>query len=176
VRISVRSRSKRFCARNLDVLLVPLLVLAAAPMSMFRAIGPQFAPASRAVLRRVGVWPLRRHYYDPLFHPDDLSRPLNSARAVGGIDWQLERQLALLKRMRFSGELRAYLTEWILKRVYQWNEQYILEAFLSFNTQFDIIGALNLLHYHHYPELAAICVQHDRSHEPGSFYIQRRVP
>jgi len=325
VRISLKSRGKRFIARILDLLLAPLLLVAAAPMRVFRAIGPQFAPASRAVLRSVGVWPLRRHYYDPLFHPGDLSRPLTAARTIAGIDWQLEKQRAILSRMQFAGEFdeyvrtapndhrkftldngtfdsgdadylyglirlykprrvievgcgnstrvmraaelknqvespnqrcehicvepfenpwlehmgvqvlrqpvetlsldhfrsldrgdllfidsshitrpngdvtfeilevlpvlkpgvlvhfhdifspRDYPEEWLVKRVYQWNEQYILEAFLSFNSEFEIFGALNLLHHEHYSDLAAICVRHDRSREPGSFYIQRRV-
>jgi predicted O-methyltransferase YrrM len=326
VRIRLKSRIKRFAARILDLLLVPLLVVAAVPMKLFRAIGPQFAPASRALLRSVGVWPLRRHYYDPLFHPADLSRSLTSARSLAGIEWRLEEQREILGRMRYGAEFNHYLltapedhrkftlendtfasgdadylyglirlvkprrvievgcgnstrvmraaeiknqsenpqhrcvhvcvepyenpwledlgvqvlrqrvetlsldqfgalehgdllfidsshiarpngdvtfeilevlpvlkpgvlvhfhdifsprdypAEWIEKRVYQWNEQYILEAFLSFNSEFEIFGALNLLHHQHYAELAAICVRHDRSREPGSFYIQRRVP
>lgn len=315
---------KRFVIPVVDLFLVPFLVIAAAPMRVFRKIGPQFAPRSRAILRRMGVWPLRRHYYDPLFHPGDLSKSLHSARTLGGIDWNMQEQLTILRQMTFAEEFRAYLNaaptgkpryrldnnsflsgdadylynfirlfkprrvievgcgnstlvmraaeiqnqnedpaqqcvhtciepyenpwldemgitvvrervetmdieqfralqsgdllfidsshmvrptgdvtfeilevlpalkpgvfvhfhdvfspreylqEWILDRVYQWNEQYLLEAFLSFNVEFKVIGALNLLHHRCYDELAAICVQYDRSREPGSLYIQRR--
>src|SRR5579883_818038 len=40
---------------------------------------------------------------------------------------------------------RDYLTEWITKDVRLWNEQYLLEAFLSATSSWKIIGALNLL-------------------------------
>ena len=39
---------------------------------------------------------------------------------------------------------RDYLGEWIFDLHRQWNEQYLLEAFLSFNREFRIIGAVNL--------------------------------
>jgi len=35
---------------------------------------------------------------------------------------------------------KDYLSEWILDGKVFWNEQYLLEAFLSFNTCFKIMG------------------------------------
>jgi hypothetical protein len=316
---------KIFAAPLVDLLLAPLLAIAAVPMRLFRRIGPQLAPLSRQTLRRAGVWPLRRHYYDPLFIPDDLSKPLEAPRVLAGIDWNVEEQISILRQMSYgtefrrylggphgdnrhftldndtflsgdadylynfirlykpariievgcgnstlvmhaaelanlgdsparkcthtciepyenpwleqvgvtvlrervesvdmeyfrslqSGDLlfidsshmirphgdvtfeildvlpslrpgvfvhfhdifspREYLRDWILNRGYLWNEQYLLEAFLSCNSQFKIIAALNMLHHGHYEDLASICVQHARTHEPGSFYIQRRA-
>jgi hypothetical protein len=315
---------KTFVAPVVDLLLVPFLVLAAIPMRLFRKIGTQLAPLSRETLRRAGIWPLRRHYYDPLFHPDDLSKPLEAPRTLAGVDWNLDEQLLILRRMSFAAEFRGYLNaphgdklhfkldndtflsgdadylynfvrhfkparvvevgcgnstlvmhaaelanrnedpartcshiciepyempwleqlgvtvlrervesvdmehfrslqsgdllfidsshmirpqgdvtfevldvlpslrpgvfvhfhdifsprqylrDWIMNRAYLWNEQYLLEAFLSFNSEFKVIAALNMLHHGHYENLASICVRHDRTREPGSFYIQRR--
>jgi len=57
-----------------------------------------------------------------------------------------------------------------------WNEQYLLEAFLSFNTEFKIIGALNFLKHRFPKELASCCpVLGDQIdlREPGSFWIRR---
>lgn len=70
---------------------------------------------------------------------------------------------------------RDYFPQWVLKERKLWNEQYLLEAFLSFNSVFKITGALNWL-WHNYreethrafPVLARI---HDD--DPGSFWIQR---
>ncbi len=321
---ALKSFLKKFAVPFVDLLLAPLLAIAAIPMRLFRRMGPQFAPLSRQTLRRVGVWPLRRHYYDPLFHPDDLSAPLDAPRELKGIEWNVEEQLQILRQMSFSAEFRRfvegpqgnkrhftldngtflsgdadylysfvrhfkpsriievgcgnstlvmhaaatanvdedperscnhiciepyetpwleqlgvtvlrervesvdmerfrslqsgdllfvdsshmvrprgdvtfeilevlpnlrpgvfvhfhdifspreYLRDWIVNRAYLWNEQYMLEAFLSFNSQFKVIAALNLLHHGHYEALASICVQHDRTREPGSFYIQRQ--
>jgi hypothetical protein len=291
-------------------------------MRIFRRLGAERLPICRWFFRQLGYWPLRRHYYDPLFDPRDLSRPLDAARRLPGIEWNVTEQLATLGRMRFAAELmsfarggdgrqsfallndtftsgdadylysfvrlfkpsrvlevgcgnstrviiaaneanrradakhtcdhvciepfehphleklgvrvirervelvsfglfrdlaagdllfidsshiirpcgdvlleilevlpvlergvfvhfhdifspRHYLADWINNRGYLWNEQYLLEAFLSNNNWYKVVGALNYLHHEHYPALAAICASHDRSFEPGSFYIQR---
>jgi hypothetical protein len=71
---------------------------------------------------------------------------------------------------------RDYLDDWVFKRHHLWNEQYLLESFLTFNSQFKVVGALNYLSHHHYKELAEKCpifaVQEGR--EPGSFWIVRK--
>jgi hypothetical protein len=38
-----------------------------------------------------------------------------------------------------------YPREWIVEDGRFWNEQYLVEAFLSFNTQFETLLALNML-------------------------------
>jgi hypothetical protein len=68
-----------------------------------------------------------------------------------------------------------YPEEWILKEVRFWNEQYLLEAFLSFNEEFKIIGALNLLKHKHFGVLAQRfpILKKEREAEPGSFWLVR---
>ena len=71
---------------------------------------------------------------------------------------------------------KDYLEDWILGDVRFWNEQYLLEAFLSFNDRFKVIGALNFLAHNYRSELAAKCpiYRMEASHrEPGSFWIMR---
>jgi hypothetical protein len=68
---------------------------------------------------------------------------------------------------------RDYPEDWIRNRVRLWNEQYLLEAFLTENREWKVLGALNFLHHHHYDELARICPFLTKDREPGSFYIQR---
>jgi hypothetical protein len=71
---------------------------------------------------------------------------------------------------------RDYPAEWVRDRVLFWNEQYLLEAFLSFNGSFEIVAALNYLQ-HRYPErvrAAFPILGEDPSLEPGSFWIRRR--
>ena len=68
---------------------------------------------------------------------------------------------------------RNYPDDWIRSEVRLWNEQYILEAFLSHNCSFKIIGALNLLYHRHYDEFHAVCRKLPGSREPGSFYIEK---
>lgn len=49
-----------------------------------------------------------------------------------------------------------YPDKWVYEHKL-WNEQYLLEAFLTFNHEFKIIGALNYLALYHQKELSAKC-------------------
>jgi hypothetical protein len=66
-----------------------------------------------------------------------------------------------------------YPRAWLEQEVRFWNEQYLLEAFLSHNRDWKIIGALNYLHHHHYEHLKAVAPYLTPRHEPGSFYLQK---
>jgi hypothetical protein len=68
---------------------------------------------------------------------------------------------------------RDYLREWVVDRMVLWNEQYLLEAFLSGNDSWKIVGALNLLKHRHFAQLQRACPYLTPEREPGSFYIQR---
>jgi predicted O-methyltransferase YrrM len=68
---------------------------------------------------------------------------------------------------------RDYPADWIVDKVYFWNEQYLLEAFLTSNIDWKVIGALNYLCHNHFDKLKAKCPFLTHEQEPGSFYIQR---
>jgi len=68
---------------------------------------------------------------------------------------------------------KDYLNEWFGQNF--WNEQYLLEAFLSFNNNFRIIGATNYLSHKYYDLFASKCpiFAKQKGREPGSFWIRR---
>lgn len=66
-----------------------------------------------------------------------------------------------------------YLKQWVVDEVKFWNEQYLLEALLTNNKNWKIIGALNYMHHQHYDALKRTCPFLDESRQPGSFYIQK---
>jgi len=68
---------------------------------------------------------------------------------------------------------KNYPKQWMQEEIRFWNEQYLLEAFLSHNSSWAIIGALNYLRHHHYEKLKAIAPFLTLEREPGSFYIQK---
>lgn len=70
---------------------------------------------------------------------------------------------------------KDYPDEWIYTHKL-WNEQYLLEAFLTCNEHFTIIGALNYLAHHYRDELAAKCpiFAGQTGREPGSFWMIRK--
>ncbi|MGB6489731.1 MAG: class I SAM-dependent methyltransferase [Steroidobacteraceae bacterium] len=68
---------------------------------------------------------------------------------------------------------REYPREWLVERMWLWNEQYLLEALLIDNPSWRIIGALNLLHHSHFEALRRVCPYLTPDREPGSFYMQK---
>lgn len=71
---------------------------------------------------------------------------------------------------------KDYLDEWIIGDIRFWNEQYLLEAFLSFNYEYKIIGALNYLKNYYFSELSDKCpiLKKEPNREPGSFWIRKK--
>ncbi len=70
---------------------------------------------------------------------------------------------------------RDYPHSWIVEKVRLWNEQYLLEAVLSGNPHWKVIGAVNLLYHEHFEALQVACPFLSREREPGSFYIQKQI-
>lgn len=68
---------------------------------------------------------------------------------------------------------RDYLAEWVKDNVWFWNEQYLLEAFLTGNRGWEVVGALNYLHHDHYDALKKVCPYLTPDREPGSFYLRK---
>jgi hypothetical protein len=70
---------------------------------------------------------------------------------------------------------RDYLRRWVVEERRMWNEQYLLEAFLCFNSRFEVLAAVNWLFHDHRDMLAAACpvLMRDGDREPGSFWLRR---
>lgn len=70
---------------------------------------------------------------------------------------------------------KDYLDEWVLEDMKLWNEQYLVEAFMTFNNEYRIIGALNYLKHHYFKDLSAKCpiLANEIDEEPCSFWIIR---
>jgi len=68
---------------------------------------------------------------------------------------------------------KDYLDEWVLGDVKLWNEQYLLEAFMTFNKEYRIVGALNYLKHHYSNEISAKCpvLANRREEEPCSLWL-----
>jgi hypothetical protein len=305
-----------------DIALAPAVYPAAYLLKAIRRAGISNMPFCKRILMQVGVFPIRNHYYEPLFDSRMLRRPLDHDRALPGIDWNINEQLSLLKSFCFNEELKDvpaakvdeltfhfnngafdsgdaeflynlvrlkkpasvfeigsgnstliamkaikknqeenpsyrckhlciepyempwleksgvtvirqraedvdkaifsevasgdilfidsshiirpqgdvlfeylellpslkkgvivhvhdifspkdYLKEWIIDEVRFWNEQYLLEAFLTCNQNWKVIGALNYLHHNHFQQLQEKCPALTRDREPGSFYIEK---
>jgi predicted O-methyltransferase YrrM len=322
--IALRHRLAVVVAPIVDILLVALVLPASVILKFVRRYGLDRLHWCRAVLTRVGVVPVRRHYYEPFTSAGELHRPLSQERELPGLAWNVSEQLEFLESLRFSHELvglaepvndpfefrfgngsfesgdaeflyqlirlkkpkrvyeigsgnstliarkairknveetgfhckhlciepfeapwleaagvatlrkrvedvdrslfaeleendllfidsshiirpqgdvlteyleilptlrpgvivhvhdifspRDYLEEWVVKKQWMWNEQYLLEAFLTQNPHWKIVAALNLLRHRHFDRLREVCQYLTSDREPGSFYIQRVMP
>lgn len=67
-----------------------------------------------------------------------------------------------------------YRKTWVMKDHCFWNEQYLLQAFLAFNTSFRILWAGSYMHLKHSEELRDAFPSYDQVRDwPGSFWIRR---
>jgi len=68
---------------------------------------------------------------------------------------------------------RNYPHAWLVDEVRLWNEQYLLEAFLTNNDHWKVVGALNYLQHNFHEQLRSVCPFLAPTTEPGSFYMQK---
>ena len=71
---------------------------------------------------------------------------------------------------------KDYLNEWILDEIKLWNEQYLFEAFMTFNKEYKVIASLNYLRHSYFPEISRACpmLKTEPEGEPCSFWIARK--
>ena len=69
-----------------------------------------------------------------------------------------------------------YPEHWLRQERRLWNEQYLLEAFLSFNEQFEIVCATNWLKNFHWEAFCAACpkMREHPEQAPGAFWFKAR--
>lgn len=90
-----------------DWILAPLVLAAAMLMKIVRRFGIWRMPVSKAIFNRVGIYPIRDHYYEPMFnYPAHLFRSLREERSLPGIDMNEATQLSLLARFDYADELK----------------------------------------------------------------------
>lgn len=95
----------------LDVLIFPLVLLSSLCLLFVRRMGIQRMRVSKWVFKKVGIYPLRDHYYEPLFNDDRLMVPENAERRLPGLEMNGLEQLAFLARFEYADELRQFPTQ-----------------------------------------------------------------
>lgn len=88
-----------------DVLLAPFVYPSAWLLKMIRLARVDRMPRCRNALWRMGLFPIRDHYYEPQFDNRNPKRPFSQDRTLPGIDWNIAGQLELLAKLKFAKEL-----------------------------------------------------------------------
>lgn len=94
-----------------DLALAPLTFAAACYLKLIRRVGVARMRVSKAVFERVGVFPIRDHYYEPMFNMKRLRHSLRQDRNLPGIDMNIAEQLDVLEQFRFAEELKRFPRE-----------------------------------------------------------------
>jgi Methyltransferase domain len=69
-----------------------------------------------------------------------------------------------------------YPKRWVLENRRFWTEQYLLQAFLAFNNDFEVLMAGSFLHLYHAEKLKAAFASYNPAKVwPGSFWMRRAV-
>lgn len=92
-----------------EILYLPLLVISGLVMWLYRRTGSNRLRLSTKILRRIGIFPIRDHYYEPLFNDVHLLRELKSSRELPGIDFNEEGQLKFLQNLIYQTEFFQYV-------------------------------------------------------------------
>jgi hypothetical protein len=89
----------------IDVSLMAPLSVAAQIFKFYARLGGTRLPKCREHLKATGIYPIRDHYYQPLFKDSRLKQSLREPRHLPGIDWRTEDQINFLSRLNYSNEL-----------------------------------------------------------------------
>lgn len=100
----------------IDITFIPLLLVSAPIFKAFAILNGKKLPRSRQLLRSIGVYPIRDHYYQPLFQNTRLRYSLRSKRNLPGIKFNENYQLNFLKNLSYSDEILNYKIDKILKK------------------------------------------------------------
>ncbi len=68
---------------------------------------------------------------------------------------------------------RHYPKEWLTEKMRFWNEQYLLEAFLHNNHDYQVLFTANHLVKSHYEEAKKVLIHLQPNSEPSSFWMQK---
>ena len=109
--------------KNLIKRLIPLLelpfllplIISAFVLKLYRRVGSKNLKRSTNILKRVGVFPIRDHYYEPLFNDKYLKNDLREPRKLPGIDFNEKAQIELLKKLTYQNDFDYFLNKEIDK-------------------------------------------------------------
>lgn len=95
----------------LDFFLIPLTWFYAFLFKIMRKRNFKNFPIAKKILFSVGVFPIKDHYYEPLYNPNNLRFSLREDRNLPGIDFNTNEQLSLLKKFDYRSELLSFPIE-----------------------------------------------------------------
>jgi hypothetical protein len=103
---------REFVKKNvhyIDVPLIPLVYISGWILKIYRIMGSSRLKLNTRILKKIGVFPIVDHYYEPLFNDAHLKEKLSSERQLPGIDFRDEEQVAFLSSLNYQEEFDEFL-------------------------------------------------------------------
>ena len=90
----------------LDIILIPFVFFATALLWFVRKARVSKLSITKKILLYIGVFPIIRHYYEPMFDTRELTKSLSSDRSLPGINLNNNGQVEMLNKFNFEEETR----------------------------------------------------------------------
>ena len=103
----LKKKSTTFILRVMDWAFSILAVPCAWLLLKYRYTGSARLPRTTRTLKRIGLFPIRNHYYEPLFDDSLLRKPLSEDRPLPAVDLNVVGQIKFLDKLQYSSELTA---------------------------------------------------------------------
>jgi len=93
----------------IDLLCVPFIVISALVLKIYRRIGSLRLKLSTRALKLIGVFPIRDHYYEPLFNDKHLTKDLCERRELPGVILKESEQIEFLENLTYQSEFSEFV-------------------------------------------------------------------
>jgi hypothetical protein len=101
----LRQRLGLFKDESYDKIFAMLANPSARLLLKYRNTGSAALPQTTRALRKVGVFPIRNHYYEPLFDDSLLTKPLSDDRLLPGVNLNDAGQVSFMHTLTRTSEL-----------------------------------------------------------------------
>jgi hypothetical protein len=91
----------------IDAVFAIVAIPAGLALRTYRGKGSARFPLTTGILRKLGVFPIIKHYYEPLFDSSLLKEPLSQDRNLPGLDLNIPGQLDFLSKLIYASELKS---------------------------------------------------------------------
>lgn len=105
VKHDVRGKIRRLLP-VIDIVTAIPTAAAGAYFFALKRLGIQEMPLNRKALNQVGIWPIRRHYYEPYFDESMLREPLDQYRDLPGLELDTASAVRVLGMLAWCGDER----------------------------------------------------------------------
>lgn len=92
-----------------DLIILPVVFLSGLVLLLYRKGGSSRLKINTWMLKKIGVFPIRDHFYEPFFNHKYLTKSLTEARFLPGLDFREKKQLKLLETLSYQREFDDFI-------------------------------------------------------------------